>query len=375
MRHLFLCTAVFLSWAGAALAGQPLGVQGMALTNGRFFNGEGVTAGSVTMPWVRSDNQVVADRINAYLFIRQMDTLPPRSAAPAFTLADGVTTGIDSQTFAVTRNDGQVLAVTFESDACGAYCESGNTSYLFDAETGRSVTAANIFTDAGMRRLVERMGAERKSRYRKQLAALQADLETRQAKQPSDKDAMDDLPDRIELNKRCLDAVEDDAGFTGLRVEFDRKGLNLTHERCSNHAEHALDDVDEVTLSIPYTDDAFAPLLTGYGRHLLLNAGAGGPSDTIYGQVLRGRLGGHSAITMLLERNDTNGPVSGTYFYDKFRKPIDLFGKEAGGTLDLAESAPDGGDAKGKFRLAIDGARLKGQWSDGSKTFDIDLAP
>jgi len=105
----------------------------------------------------------------------------------------------------------------------------------------------------------------------------------------------------------------------------------------------------------------------------VLSQGDGKPGDGLYGQVLHGSLGGHSAITMLLAA-DSDGSVSGTYFYDKFRRPIDLFGKEVAGKLSLAETAPAGG-GKGGFLLELKDGRLGGQWSDGAKTFDVALAP
>ena len=374
MRGSLLLVVIFVVLAGPALAASPLQVQGATLKNARLFSGEVVAPGAVTMPWVSSSDKTTADRINDTLFIRQLAILPPKNGDSAFfTLPTGETTSISSQNFVVTRNDGAVLAVTFESEACGAYCETSHASYLFDATTGRGLATTDIFTASGLRQLAERMDLERRSRYRAQLAIVQADLAAQQGKVPADQDALDDLRERIELNQTCLDRVGGDAGFSGYRVEFDGKGLNLSHERCSNHAERALDDVDEVTLSIAYTAKALAPLLTDYARRVLLSQGDGKPGDGVYGQVLHGSLGGRSAITMLLTL-DSDGSVSGTYFYDKFRRPLDLFGKDGGGKLSLAETAPNGG-SKGAFLLELKDGRLAGQWSEGAKTFDVILAP
>jgi hypothetical protein len=133
----------------------------------------------------------------------------------------------------------------------------------------------------------------------------------------------------------------------------------------------ALDDVGDVTLALSYP--ALGPDLTSYGKALLLNQGPAKPAGGIYGQLLRGQMGGNMAVTMLLNKESDNS-VGGVYFYDKYRKPIKLSGWEKGDALELNEGAGADGQEKATMRLTISGQQIKGRWI-GKKEFAVELTP
>ncbi|MBC7608686.1 MAG: hypothetical protein H7228_03775 [Polaromonas sp.] len=193
--------------------------------------------------------------------------------------------GNESQQFTVSRHDDRILTIAFDNEGCGAYCENYSTWYNFDQKDGSLLTAANLFTPKGMRALATRLRQEQISRYRKQLTELAKSLKAAQTK-PTGRaaktsqtkvDVISDLEARIALNEDCLDkqiartkepasrqvpTVFDYPGY--IPFELAEKAFKLNAARCSNHASHALDDVYDVVLSLPYPE--LAPWLTAYGK-------------------------------------------------------------------------------------------------------------
>jgi hypothetical protein len=295
--------------------------------------------------------------------------------------------GNESQQFTVSRNDDRVLTIAFDNEGCGAYCENYNTYFSFDLKDGTVLTAANLFTPAGLQALSVRLRQEQITRYSQQLATLGKELKAARAKgsKQAMQDATSDLEERIELNQNCLEGQRSLAKeangqqapvrpFGNSEFEVAAKAFKLTAGRCSNHAMRALDDVGDVTLSLPYP--TLAPWLSAYGRSVLLGEGSAAPAERVYGQLLRGTLGGKTAITMLLEKEEGDG-VSGAYFYDKFRRPIALSGTRRGSTLELKEQVDDKPESDATLSLTISGDELRGQWASkaANKQFELRLAP
>jgi hypothetical protein len=359
--------------AGLAHAG-PASVQSLPYQGAKNIH-TNVEEGAIKTPFVTMDDAKVAAKVNDHLFIALYNVMAPKKVGVALGSADGVMIdGTVSQDFKVTRNDGRVLSLAFDGEGCGAYCASWRTSYNFDARTGRMLDAGDLFTAKGKEALKQKMSKERLSQYRKQLAALKKSLAPLEKKSDAkSREGAADLVERIALNSRCAgeeDPEESEPPSGDHRFELAGEAINLVAERCSSHAERALDDVDEVQLSIPYA--ALRPYLTAYGKSLLLGEG-NAKQDSIYGQILRGKLGGTTAISMLISKGNDR-EVVGMVFYDRFGKPINVTGKHSGDTLVLNEVGDDGSAKVGTWQLTLSGNRLTGKWV-GKKTFEVELAP
>ncbi|WP_211461495.1 hypothetical protein [Collimonas silvisoli] len=375
---------LFFFIVGLAQAAPQASIQSLTF-QGKTERGDVVAANQIMMPFVTMTNQKVAAKINDYLFNGQFGVLAPRQPGKVFSAADGVAIdGMASQEFSVSRNDGRILTIAFENEGCGAYCENYQTYYSFDIKTGRMLDADDVFTASGMRALERRMVKERQSQYRELLISLRSELKAIQkAHDAKSQDTVNDLKERIELNSNCSGegthtdrtpgASEAAPMFKYYKSEFSEDAFKLTAERCSNHAMRALDDVGAVTLTIPYAE--LKPYLTGYGTALLLNQGSTTAKSSVYGQFLRGRMDGKIAITMLLYK-EAGDAVRGIYFYDKYRKPISVAGRENGNQLELTEAAADGteGTEKAKMQLTVTGDHLQGRWI-GKTEFQVELAP
>ncbi|PWF55518.1 hypothetical protein [Massilia glaciei] len=365
MKSIF---ALFLVVACAAQAGQAVSVQPRPF-EGRNERGEAV-GDAVKMPHITLPDRRVAARINDMLSITLLGALGPKDAGKARGAEAVVLPGAFSQEYTIARNDGRILSFVFEQEGCGAYCEIYHSYSSFDVKTGRMLDDADLFTERGQAALERRMQGERIGRYRGMLASLQKDLKRLRKNRRRSVEAGDDLQGRIDLNSRCAGGGDDPEPVSGkFNVQLAYKTVNLIAERCGNHAQRALDDVGEVWISITYEN--LRPHLTPYGKALLLGEGDA-RQDSLFGQLLRGKLGGTIGVTVLLAKDEGNA-VGGTLFYDKVGQPITLTGTLDGDALVLAEAAPDG-EAAPLWRLRMEANRLHGKWV-GKRELRAELAP
>lgn len=374
MRSLFI---LLLFSAGLAQASDDVSVRSLTFA-GKNSRGEVAGPDEVKMPFVKMANAKIAAKINDQLFIGQFNVMAPEKPGSVIGAADHIDlASLSTQDFSVAMNSQRVLTIAFDGEGCGAYCEAYATYYSFDIRNGHLITADDLLTPSGMRALDARMKKERIGKYKQQLALLHAQLKASQSKRGVKiKVDIGDLNDRIAMNEDCLQQAGVPDGDSGMgpfafnTIELADDAFRITRYRCSNHASHALDDVDDVTLAIAYKD--MRPYLTSYGKALLLNEGDTMPADSPFGQLLRGHLGGNIAITMLL-RKQLDNSVEGFYFYDKYRTPISVGGLVNGNELELNEA--DGNGTEGaKMKLTVSGAHVKGRWV-GKKEFALELKP
>lgn len=334
--------------------------------------------GSLVMPCVSGGPPLAAERINQAVFLDVLGAAAPEGSGPRFHLPAGAAPeGFASLAFTAERNDPRILALRIDSDACGAYCETSSIHFAFDARTGRQLRAEELLVHRAFATVAGRMRQERIRRYTSQIAQLRHDLKELRAKKKPAAEEVTDAEDRIALNQECLAHAREDEGEKGERLVeialgFDvslaeRGSLVFRTGRCSNHASRALDDVGDISLAIPLTD--LSELLTPYGRSVLLAEGDAPPPANLFGQVLHGKVG-KRAVTMRLDRPNADGSFAGHYFYDKFRKAIELTGWHKDHTVEMTERFEQ--DRGGTFTLTEKSGRLVGTWAadDGSVPVD-----
>ncbi|MBV6325060.1 hypothetical protein [Duganella violaceipulchra] len=370
---------LLLGCAGLAQAAAPALVRSLAV-QGKSTDGKPVPAGDIVMPLVQAGDPALSAKINDKLFLAQFGVLSPKTPGKSVGAADGIALdGVSTQSYAVGRNDGRILTIAFNSEFCGAYCETSRQYYSFDMGSGRSVQAEDIFTVAGMRELARQMRKQRLAAYRNEAAQRKAALDALRKEKKASKDDLDDLEQRVALNSECASkesqlAKQSDAdllaAFRTYQLEAAAQKYNIYSERCSSHAEQALDDVGTVKLALSYAE--LSPQLNDYGKALLTGTGAVPPAGGYFGQVLHGRLG-TMAVTMTLKK-DGDGGVEGTYFYDKFRQPIALDGTERDGKLVLNERSGDKVSATLQLGWSEAAHALQGSWT-GKKELAVSLAP
>ncbi|AZN36612.1 hypothetical protein [Iodobacter ciconiae] len=367
MRFLFL-----LLLCTHALAG-PLQLESRTMTSNTLKQAPAYTSapaeGAITMPYVAGGSDV-ASRINDALYLAVIGIATPLKSGKTFPLTEGSgeLNGMASLDFNVQRNDGRILSLDIEAEGCGAYCEAYVRSYSFDAATGRALSAIDLFTPGGLSVVAKEVLVERKRSYSEEIKSLkrqQAELKRKKAKA----DDLADIDERIDFNKRCLEREKENQQsspqqdvLSYARFSLPQNKAVFTTGRCSAHVNRALDDVGDISLAILPKD--LTALLNPYGKFLLLGQAAAVPADSLFAQVLHGKIGS-AAITMRLEIPNGDGSFSGVYFYDKYRKVIALRGMKKGATLELIEQVAEKDQAK--LSLNIKGNQLVGQWQGNSK--------
>lgn len=342
-----------------------------------------------SLPYAESGDPKRDARINHRIFLDMAEQPAPAKYSDGIKVPkeqDGPQGSSDFD-FSVLRNDDRVLALEVDAEGCGAYCEHYWTQYNFDADTGRMIFASNIFTPAGGATLLKQNLAKRLAEYRRAIAGLNKDAVVNRKKkgvvtpwpQPRPDSKQDEEEDRIsetiDMYERCVESMRSpDYGkyytLANTSLKIDGDSITFLYGRCSNHAMRALDDVGSQKVAYKIAD--LAPHFTAYGKYLLMGGPQAAPRTEPYRQILQGRVG-QAAITLQLSERYSDGSLSGSYFYDKYRKPIALSGKVNGNVMELTE--PESTDTpKPLIRATIKGGNLEGQWI-GKKTLDFRAAP
>jgi len=341
--------------------------------------------GSVVMPYLTPGQTGVAARINDDLYMDLIGMPAPKTPGATVELTikadDSELTGTSSLEFQEGRNDGHIFSIAVDREGCGAYCENYISNFHFDATTGRAFAPAEILTPAGQASVVKSMDRQAVQQYKDMLKSLKADLarqlKTKKPNVPSD---ADDTQARIELNEQCLQAVQErlqnpsrnfaeEFGYLAMAIPTD-KGVSFTHERCSNHAERALDDVGDQSLAM--SNEQLRGLLNDYGKFLFFGGERPKPSLLPFGIFLHGKIG-QSPIALRIASPGEDHTVTAVYYYDKYRRPIALSGTADGDKLTLS-SAKAEQDAE-RFELVRQGSAFTGQWHKGNTQQPVSVAP
>jgi uncharacterized small protein (DUF1192 family) len=290
----------------------------------------------VILPFVSANQSKVAKKINDYLYIDIVGTPAPNKAKDGIARKlteedDDPIAGVTSMQYKALLNNGKLLSLKTDAEFCGAYCEEYSKSYSFDATTGRYILLQDIFTEAGLEALKEKVYAARVATMKKEIKRLKVEAAKSKSKSKKPDEYAVDYEDAIFLYESCLltDAQShQDEMQSGDHHELDfftiqPKNIVFTHSRCSNHASRALDELDQ--FKNQYSIQSLKPYLTPYAKYLLLNERVAKPVGSM-GQVLYGTLG-KANITMKIHRHEGYDRMfRAVYFDDVKRRPIELSG-------------------------------------------------
>lgn len=340
-----------------------------------------------SLPYAESGDARRDARINNRIFLDMIEQPAPARYSDRIKEPkepDGLQ-GSSDFSFSVLRNDDRVLALEVDAEGCGAYCENYSRQYNFDATTGRSIAASDIFTPAGGAALLKRNLTKRMVEYRIAIAGLNKDAIAYRKKhrittpwpQPRPDTKQDEeelrIASTIAMYEDCLESMPEYGKYyrlTEIPLRIDGESITFLYGRCSNHAMRALDDVGDQRVAYKSAD--LATYFTAYGKYLMMNGPQAAPRVDPYRQILKGRVG-QAAITLHLSERYSDDSLSGIYFYDKYRKPIALSGRVTGDVIELTESESSD-TLKPLIRATIQGDKLEGLWI-GDKTLNFRAAP
>ena len=334
---------------------------------------------SIILPFISANQSKAAKKINDYLYIDIVGTPAPNKAK------DGIVrnlteedndpiAGVTSMQYKTLVNNGKLFSLITEAEFCGAYCEEYSQSYSFDAITGRYILLQDIFTEAGLETLKEKVYAARVAIMKKEIKRLKAQAAKPASKNKKQDEYAVDYEDAIFLYESCLltdEQSHQDEMQSGDHHELDfftiqSNHIVFTHSRCSNHASRALDEIGQ--FNNKYSIQLLKPYLTPYAKYLLLNGRVAKPAGSM-GQVLYGTLG-DANITMKIHRHEGYDRMfRAVYFDDVKRRPIELSGD--GDNWTESNSA-----AKKQPQIAANWKNdvLTGQWHS-DKVLPFSVAP
>lgn len=342
--------------------------------------------GDIVMPFITSPATEIVSRINDDLYFDLIGIPAPAGRGKTFVVPEDIPSesdhppliGIDGMDFDVKRNDGRIFSISVERDGCGANCEEFSTFYNFDLSTGKRFDSTDVINENGKAQIVRMMDRRKEKLYSNMIKELESDLkraeqEEKHSRQP--REASDDIKQRIDLNKWCLEQVtgHTEDGSLNLSEEFDglsfflpnEKSVRFMDEHCSSHAERALDDIGDVSLTI--SNEKLRGLLTDYGKYLLLGEEHPKGRPSPYDVFLHGKIG-KSAISIRISTPERDRPYAAVYYYDKYRDPIYLSGKMDGSKLILSSSTGE------TFELTQNGTSFSGQWHKQDRQLPVHFA-
>lgn len=379
MRIFFLVVGLLGS---LLLQAEPLKVA----TVNYYFKNNAITEGDAEfkLPFILANQAKIAQKINDYLFIDLLQTPAPANAKSGVVRhpnkdAYDALAGTTSLEYKVNVSNDKLLTITVSTEYCGAYCEEGQTSYSFDALSGRHIVLEDIFKLDSMEPLKNRLYQARMTTLKQTIKGLQQELAANRIKDKKSPE-VSELEDKVTMYQTCLTeqaqlnkepSYSDELGsFT-----LDAKGVTFAHGRCSNHASRALDEIDVFHNTLDYK--ALRPYFTDYAKVLLLNekiAMDNTKPATTLGQVLYGTVGTSKIIMKLNSSRDVDGPMHGLYFYNKTLQPIELTGDEAADGIYWTEA-----NTKSKQKPQIftkqQGDALVGEWRGNDKVLPFKVAP
>ena len=323
----------------------------------------------VGFPLISLPDARAAERINILLHHFLLGTLPPPAGTPTLPVialaASEATNGLASLQVEPPKvlYQGRVLAVSAGGDGCGAYCESYERHFAFDARTGRLLVPAELFTPAGLKALSARKASLNLTTL--QNAAGEARKALRGKKLSADDKERYEY--QVNLYEECAGRYKEGGylndGINLGAMRLVEGGIEWNDERCSNHATRALDDLGDLKLTM--SADMLGSWLSPYGRALLLDQGNAVPA-TLNGraQIFKGSLQGPLPIVLIFgsEHGSLEVPPFSVaqYYYQKWRKPIDLKVERQGDQFTLTESG-------GVITAKLVGKKLEGQWRGNGK--------
>ena len=374
---------LLLYFAGSALASDAATTFVDRKATYRSKNGDGKEY-TLTIPYLEGGDATVAKRINTFVHDHVLATLPdassltakpPRLIELAMPMEEVNSSGIEQ------HNKGRTIDVSVFVSGCGAYCSESTSTWTFDTRNGRLIAGHDLLTPGGSAALGREMVKLAAARLTKEIARIDKQLATHKATKER---SVEEMETQLELYQSCLDDRYTKGG--GLFpyylkdpgvMAIGNGGLSFSYDECASHAVRALDDLGEFTRTL--RGEELRPYLNAYGKYIVLGEGDGAvPAINPSSQYFSGTINGTITVTLFMGStfvlNRDENFQGAHYYYDKYRKRIDLSIRRVGSRFELTEA--DSKDAvKPVLRFELKGEKLKGEWVGNGKSYPFEAHP
>jgi hypothetical protein len=314
----------------------------------------------VTFPWLTEGNPHVVRRANLLVHAGELGVLPRADGKQGeikvdYNLIEMKSDGVHS------LNQGRMFAVHVSSESCGAYCSASVAEYHFDSVNGDLIEAQDLLLPHAQKTMAPIVLKDHERLLERFMVQVRKEL-----KKPSWGGlTREDLETQLDMYSRCLDNIGEYYGDKAGSVHFIDGGVIFSHGECGYHAVRALDDLG--SYSFPVKGAKLRPLLTPYGRHLILGEARPKQLPPAAAQVLVGKIGS-AASTLILWREYAS------YFYDKYGVAIPLKMQRQDGKLELIEVG-DADKPMATMLLTPANGGWEGSWIGGGKRLPVSFKP
>lgn len=244
--------------------------------------------------------------------------------------------------FSVLRNDNAIFSLSYTTSGCAASCGSSTTIYNFDARNGRYIPIFQLINAEGKKAISK---------------IVIKDFIGQIKQQESDDSSQDNSV--LERNQvaECInymnEYIKEKGYYFGSDYQIKDGEIEFSRGACWKY-----DGPYTATLKIP----TLTKYLTKYGKWLLSVGEQSEQPMVLQNQIYSGIINDKYRFKMVFtEDNPKERFASGIYYYDKIKKPIDIFAEVREKDIIISEKNSDN-ETTGMFKLKSDKNKYVGTW-------------
>lgn len=350
MKHIF----VFLMILGLNL--------GFAQNNTlKLINLKPVIQENVFPEVVYKSNAIIEEKINTFLQIKHLEIVPKKYISNPFekvTRTDFSSGDVRFYDYKKNITVDNILSLTIEGEATGAYSEGFETYENFDLRNGNLLVLNDIFTKNGLTQINKILTVKINQEIKNYIKKLKTE-------KPDKKEDADFADEQILLYETCL-FENTDVNIDYYRFYFEKNQMVFVKGRCSNHAMRALDDLDSFYVNLSFK--SIEKHLTNYGKSLLFNLPIVNTNKP-QGKIYKGFINNKYPITAIITEISTDKSVYMKYWYDKVKEPLEWSGTYINNTFMLREEEEHSEDAaawgtKAEIEAVFTNNKISGTWTN-----------
>ncbi|EJL72433.1 hypothetical protein [Chryseobacterium populi] len=306
-------------------------------------------------PVISYEKSRVENKINTFLQVDELEHIPGSGGNPFTRVSvatNSYTNYVQFYSWKKLETPENILSISIEGEASGAYPEGFSKSDNFDLRTGNYINLQDLFLQDSVKTIESLINKKVRKRIDDFLTRLK-----------SEKNPSEETQDQILIYEDCFT----DHTLKYLDYHFGKDKLTVVVGRCSNHAMRALDDLDEHVIEISYKD--LGKYWSSYAKDLLSGFEQAVAQPGIQNRLYKGKIDGKYPVTVLVKRVYEDGSFSAVYWYDKNKKLIEWGGMLKNGHISITENDYHSEELKAWIPKAlieadVKGKKITGTWQD-----------
>lgn len=310
-------------------------------------------------PELNYPEKKVAEKINTFLQVEYLEHVPgvfkkhPFEKVCYNPITENPNTSFDGwEKLGTPKN---ILSLKIEGEYNGAYPEHFDNWRNFDLRTGNPILLKDLFVKSKTKDLENILT----KRVLKKIKDYLLEIKDSLANPKLVGEERERFAEQEEMYNSCLENGKV-VSFEYVEYYFTKDSMVFVEGRCSNHAMHALDDLDAFYLPIAYKD--LGDYFSAYGKSLFEGKTTTAiPSNIPDGKIYKGTVGNIPVTLIIYQQIGDDGSFTCHYWYDKHKIPIECSGTFLDGKFELTE-----------HELLVDGsemnsADINAAWIDNRK--------